>query len=54
MLEQAEELRQRLARVGERVRAHVLAELRQQTTESLAAVAFETAADKIYVIDRSV
>ncbi len=48
------EVTHRLARVGERVREHVLDELRQQTSESLSAIAFETAADKIYVIDRSV
>ncbi len=54
MLERAEELRQRLARVGEKVRAHVLTELRRQSSESLSEIAFETAADKIYVIDRSV
>jgi hypothetical protein len=44
----------RLARIGERVRDHVLSELRQQTSEALSAVAFESPADKIYVIDRSV
>jgi len=49
-----EEVRQRLVRVAERVRDHVLGELRQQSTESLSAVAFESPADKIYVIDRSV
>jgi fructose-1,6-bisphosphatase/inositol monophosphatase family enzyme len=49
-----EEVRQRLVRVGEIVRDHVLNELRQQSAESLSAIAFETAADKIYVIDRSV
>jgi hypothetical protein len=54
ILEQAEELRARLLSVGECVRDHVLAELRQQSAEALSAVAFETAADKIYVIDRSV
>ncbi|MFN0112819.1 MAG: hypothetical protein ACKVZH_28500 [Blastocatellia bacterium] len=31
-----------------------MSELRQQSAESLSAIAFETAADKIYVIDRSV
>ena len=54
MLKQADELRARLLRVGEMVRDHVLAELRRQSTEMLSEVAFETAADKIYVIDRSV
>lgn len=49
-----EEVRQRLAQVGEIVRDHVLNELRQQSAESLSAIAFESAADKIYVIDRSV
>jgi hypothetical protein len=45
---------ERLIRIGERVRDHVLNQLRQESAESLSAVAFETAADKIYVIDRSV
>ncbi|HMY74512.1 MAG TPA: inositol monophosphatase, partial [Blastocatellia bacterium] len=49
-----EEIRRRLALVGEIVRDHVLSELRQQSAEALSAIAFETAADKIYVIDRSV
>jgi len=49
-----EEVRQRLARVAERVRDHVLSELRHQSSEALSAVAFESAADQIYVIDRSV
>jgi hypothetical protein len=49
-----EEISRRLATVGEVVRDHVLGELRRQSSESLSAVAFETAADKIYVIDRSV
>jgi hypothetical protein len=49
-----EEVSRRLATVGEIVRDHVLGELRRQSSESLAAVSFETAADKIYVIDRSV
>jgi hypothetical protein len=48
------EITERLIRIGERVREHVLNQLRQESTESLSAVAFETAADKIYVIDRSV
>jgi hypothetical protein len=48
------EITERLVRIGERVRDHVLNQLRQESTESLSAVAFETAADKIYVIDRSV
>ena len=49
-----EEIVPRLVRIGERVRNHVLDELRQQSVESLSAIAYETAADKIYVIDRSV
>jgi hypothetical protein len=48
-----EEISRRLATVGEVVRDHVLGELRGQSSESLSAIAFETAADKIYVIDRS-
>ena len=54
MLPDLEEVRRGLICIGELVRDHVLAELRQQSAESLSAVAFETAADKIYVIDRSV
>jgi fructose-1,6-bisphosphatase/inositol monophosphatase family enzyme len=53
-VEEVQEIGRRLARVGEIVRDHVLNEQRQQTAESLSAVAFETAADKIYVIDQSV
>jgi len=49
-----EEIARRLAPVGEIVRDHVLRELRRQSSESLSAIAFESAADKIYVIDRSV
>src|SRR5262249_14619885 len=49
-----EEVSRRLATVGEIVRDHVLQELRRQSSESLSTIAFETAADKIYVIDRSV
>jgi hypothetical protein len=49
-----EDVCRRLATVGEIVRDHVLRELRRQSSESLSAIAFETAADKIYVIDRSV
>ncbi len=49
-----ERVRQGLVRVGERVRDQVLAELRRQSTEALSAIAFESPADKIYVIDRSV
>jgi hypothetical protein len=49
-----EEVARRLVTVGEIARDHVLNELRQQSSESLSAVAFESAADKIYVIDRSV
>lgn len=54
MISEIEEIKRRLVRVGEVVRDHVLTELRRQSTETLSAVAFETAADKIYVIDRSV
>ncbi|HEY6400655.1 MAG TPA: hypothetical protein VI479_04560 [Blastocatellia bacterium] len=49
-----EEISRRLAIVGEIVRDHVLLELRRQSSETLSTIAFETAADKIYVIDRSV
>jgi hypothetical protein len=49
-----EEVSRRLATVGEVARDHVLNELRRQSSESLSAIAFESAADKIYVIDRSV
>ncbi len=49
-----DEVRKRLVRVAERVRDHVLDELRQQSAEALSAVAFESAADTIYAIDRSV
>jgi len=49
-----EEALRRLARVGELVRDHALDELRRQSAESLSAIAFESPADKIYVIDRSV
>src|SRR5262247_2520693 len=49
-----EEISRRLATVGEIVRERVLQELRRQSSESLSAIACETAADKIYVIDRSV
>lgn len=49
-----EEVARALAKVGESVRDRALAELRQQSAETLSAVAYETAADKIYVIDRSV
>src|SRR5512145_1267647 len=49
-----EEVARRLATVGEVARDHVLSELRRQSSESLSAIAFETAADTIYVIDRSV
>jgi hypothetical protein len=49
-----EEISRRLAIVGEIARDHVLGELRRQSSETLSAIAFETAADKIYVIDRSV
>jgi len=50
----SEELARRLVTVGAIVRDHVLQELRRQSSESLSAIAFETAADTIYVIDRSV
>ena len=49
-----EDVCRRLVAVGEVARDHVLRELRRQSSESLSAIAFETAADKIYVIDRSV
>lgn len=49
-----ERIREALVRVGEAVRDCALAEIRSQSAEALSAVAFETAADKIYVIDRSV
>lgn len=48
------EVKNRLVRVGELVRDHVLEELRRQSTETLSAVAFHSAADTIYEIDRSV
>ena len=48
------EIRKRLVIIGELVRDHVLLELRRQTTEDLSAVAFHSAADTIYEIDRSV
>jgi fructose-1,6-bisphosphatase/inositol monophosphatase family enzyme len=49
-----EEVARQLATVGGIVRDHVLGELRRQSSEALSAITFETAADKIYVIDRSV
>ncbi len=49
-----EEVARRLAIIGEIARDHVLCDLRRQSSESLSTLAFETAADKIYVIDRSV
>jgi hypothetical protein len=49
-----EEISRRLAIAGEIARDHVLEELRRQSPETLSAIAFETSADKIYVIDRSV
>jgi hypothetical protein len=52
--EDLDDLRQRLIRVGEMVRDHTLAVIRRQSSESLATVAYETAADKIYVLDRAV
>jgi fructose-1,6-bisphosphatase/inositol monophosphatase family enzyme len=48
------EVKNRLLRVGELVRDHVLLELRRQSSEALSAVAFHSAADTIYEIDRSV
>ncbi len=48
------EIRKRLVTVGELVRDHVLLELRRQSAEALSAVAFHSAADTIYEIDRSV
>ncbi len=54
MLPNLEEAKRGLVQIGELVRDHVLAELRHQSAESLSTIAFETAADKIYVIDRSV
>jgi fructose-1,6-bisphosphatase/inositol monophosphatase family enzyme len=48
------EVKKRLVRVGELVRAHVLEELRRQSSETLSAIAFHSAADTIYEIDRSV
>jgi fructose-1,6-bisphosphatase/inositol monophosphatase family enzyme len=49
-----EEVRRRLARVAERMRDHVLAELREQSAETLSAVAFQSPSDTIFAIDRSV
>jgi hypothetical protein len=49
-----QEIARRMAKVGEIARDHVLDELRRQSSESLSAIAFESPADKIYVIDRSV
>ncbi|MBP6823448.1 MAG: hypothetical protein KA368_18000 [Acidobacteria bacterium] len=54
MLPNLEKAKRGLVQIGELVRDHVLAELRHQSVESLSTIAFETAADKIYVIDRSV
>ena len=48
------EIRKRLVTVGELVRDHVLLELRRQSADTLSAVAFHSAADTIYEIDRSV
>lgn len=47
-------IRQRLVRIGEHVRDHALRQLHQQSAEALSTVAFESAADTIYEIDRSV
>ncbi|HEX4948026.1 MAG TPA: inositol monophosphatase family protein [Blastocatellia bacterium] len=49
-----QQIKDRLLRVGELVRDHVLLELRQQSSDTLSAVAFHSAADTIYEIDRSV
>src|SRR5262244_520180 len=49
-----EALARRFASICEIVRGYVLREPRRQSSESLSALAFATAADKIYVIDRSV
>jgi fructose-1,6-bisphosphatase/inositol monophosphatase family enzyme len=48
------EVKNRLIYVGELVRDHVLRELRRQSSDTLSAVAFHSAADTIYEIDRSV
>jgi fructose-1,6-bisphosphatase/inositol monophosphatase family enzyme len=48
------EVKKRLVIVGELVRDHVLRELRRQSADTLSAVAFHSAADTIYEIDRSV
>lgn len=48
------DLQQRLIRIGEMVRDQTLAEIRRQSSESLSTIAFETAADTIYVIDQAV
>lgn len=53
-MKNADEIRLALVKVGELVRSHVLAELRRQSSETLSAVAFHSAADTIYEIDRSV
>jgi fructose-1,6-bisphosphatase/inositol monophosphatase family enzyme len=50
----SEAVRCALIRVGERVRDQVLKELRRQSTDALSEVAFESQADKIYVIDHVV
>ncbi len=54
MIYDRDDVARRLATVGEIARDHVLSELRRQSSESLSAIAFESAADKIYAIDRSV
>ena len=49
-----DDIRERLSYVGEIVRDHALAVLRQNSAETLSTVAFESPADKIYAIDSAV
>jgi hypothetical protein len=49
-----EDIRERLAYVGEIVRDHALMVMRQNSAETLSTIAFETPADKIYAIDSAV
>ncbi len=49
-----DDLRERLCYVGEIVRDHALAVLRQNSAATLATVAFESPADKIYQIDAEI
>jgi fructose-1,6-bisphosphatase/inositol monophosphatase family enzyme len=51
---QHEEIRRRLVRIAERMRDHVLGELRRQSSETLSAVAAESPSDVVFAIDRSV